>query len=121
MSRWYVLRSVRERTVFFFLMIRRPPRSTLFPYTTLFRSGGAQGKQLPEQGQFDGIGGLAAAVWAGHIGEEGVEIAAQLLYNRVRVGRHHGPPVITRRLESPHCHPRPNVFQLSASAHWPRS
>src|SRR6202162_6611868 len=27
------------RVVFFFLMIRRPPRSTLFPYTTLFRSG----------------------------------------------------------------------------------
>src|SRR5687768_18251217 len=25
---------------FFFLMIRRPPRSTLFPYTTLFRSRG---------------------------------------------------------------------------------
>src|SRR3989442_14351727 len=27
---------------FFFLMIRRPPRSTLFPYTTLFRSSIAQ-------------------------------------------------------------------------------
>src|SRR3712207_7259750 len=27
--------------MFFFLMIRRPPRSTLFPYTTLFRSAGA--------------------------------------------------------------------------------
>src|SRR5436190_13794749 len=26
------------RFLFFFLMIRRPPRSTLFPYTTLFRS-----------------------------------------------------------------------------------
>src|SRR2546430_15435519 len=26
---------------FFFLMIRRPPRSTLFPYTTLFRSRGS--------------------------------------------------------------------------------
>src|SRR3712207_7404549 len=26
--------------LFFFLMIRRPPRSTLFPYTTLFRSHG---------------------------------------------------------------------------------
>src|SRR5258708_38945605 len=26
--------------LFFFLMIRRPPRSTLFPYTTLFRSPG---------------------------------------------------------------------------------
>src|SRR5256886_13259089 len=29
-------------TRFFFLMIRRPPRSTLFPYTTLFRSPGPQ-------------------------------------------------------------------------------
>src|SRR5215467_15110189 len=28
--------------VFFFLMIRRPPRSTLFPYTTLFRSPASQ-------------------------------------------------------------------------------
>src|SRR5256885_15421521 len=28
---------------FFFLMIRRPPRSTLFPYTTLFRSLEGQG------------------------------------------------------------------------------
>src|SRR5688572_32626760 len=31
--------------VFFFLMLRRPPRSTLFPYTTLFRSD-------PEAAQF---------------------------------------------------------------------
>src|SRR5690606_41258021 len=30
----------RSRVLLFFLMIRRPPRSTLFPYTTLFRSGG---------------------------------------------------------------------------------
>src|SRR5258708_37534512 len=30
---------MRQRILFFFfLMIRRPPRSTLFPYTTLFRS-----------------------------------------------------------------------------------
>src|SRR3712207_6929657 len=29
--------------LFFFLMIRRPPRSTLFPYTTLFRSDGEVG------------------------------------------------------------------------------
>src|SRR5256885_11894551 len=28
----------RRDFIFFFLMIRRPPRSTLFPYTTLFRS-----------------------------------------------------------------------------------
>src|SRR2546427_12737865 len=30
---------MRLYSFFFFLMIRRPPRSTLFPYTTLFRSG----------------------------------------------------------------------------------
>src|SRR6476620_11980468 len=38
-----ILRSVESKRnqtePLFFLMIRRPPRSTLFPYTTLFRSG----------------------------------------------------------------------------------
>src|SRR2546421_3759942 len=34
---------MRISLVFFFLMIRRPPRSTLFPYTTLFRSPAARG------------------------------------------------------------------------------
>src|SRR2546430_1784807 len=33
-------------TFFFFLMIRRPPRSTLFPYTTLFRTAGEDQPQL---------------------------------------------------------------------------
>src|SRR5437588_4193714 len=32
---------------FFFLMIRRPPRSTLFPYTTLFRSRRSPGRDRP--------------------------------------------------------------------------
>src|SRR2546430_6206115 len=32
---------LRQNDCFFFLMIRRPPRSTLFPYTTLFRSDNA--------------------------------------------------------------------------------
>src|SRR3990167_6987394 len=40
---------------FFFLMIRRPPRSTLFPYTTLFRS---LGDRLPDR---PGDGGDAAS------------------------------------------------------------
>src|SRR2546429_4448862 len=31
-------------------MIRRPPRSTLFPYTTLFRSGDGRGRRLPPGG-----------------------------------------------------------------------
>src|SRR3712207_8545439 len=36
--------------MFFFLMIRRPPRSTLFPYTTLFRSGRDDGfgEEVPD-------------------------------------------------------------------------
>src|SRR5204862_7302078 len=33
-----MLYSVHAQLYFFFLMIRQPPRSTLFPYTTLFRS-----------------------------------------------------------------------------------
>src|SRR6266487_4736923 len=32
------LTKIKIIVLFFFLMIRRPPRSTLFPYTTLFRS-----------------------------------------------------------------------------------
>src|SRR3712207_9088374 len=34
----YILQLASTFSFFFFLMIRRPPRSTLFPYTTLFRS-----------------------------------------------------------------------------------
>src|SRR5256885_5223579 len=34
---------MRQLLFFFFLMIRRPPRSTLFPYTTLFRSRARRG------------------------------------------------------------------------------
>src|SRR2546430_17652158 len=51
-----------DRFFFFFLMIRRPPRSTLFPYTTLFRSDredvatmGVKGKDV-NIAKNDGIG-----------------------------------------------------------------
>src|SRR2546429_4711905 len=43
--------------LFFFLMIRRPPRSTLFPYTTLFRS-------LPSRGLSPSSGGAPAGLRA---------------------------------------------------------
>src|SRR3712207_9507846 len=39
--------------LFFFLMIRRPPRSTLFPYTTLFRSAILLTDGKPESGAED--------------------------------------------------------------------
>src|ERR1039458_4656127 len=43
-----------------FLMIRRPPRSTLFPYTTLFRSrkSGGTRRKVAVLGSGDGIGRL---------------------------------------------------------------
>src|SRR5688572_33134253 len=55
--------------LFFFLMIRRPPRSTLFPYTTLFRShrlqhfliqlelhrGGERGVAVDDLGDLRGV------------------------------------------------------------------
>src|SRR3712207_6853638 len=44
----------------FFLMIRRPPRSTLFPYTTLFRSRPAEGAVPPARGRV-GCGARAHA------------------------------------------------------------
>src|SRR5256886_14239060 len=36
-------------------MIRRPPRSTLFPYTTLFRSWGESTEQLALRGRIDDV------------------------------------------------------------------
>src|ERR1022692_1759213 len=42
---WMPRLSLLLGVFFFFLMIRRPPRSTLFPYTTLFRSMSRRRKQ----------------------------------------------------------------------------
>src|SRR3712207_7147314 len=57
---------------FFFLMIRRPPRSTLFPYTTLFRS------------TYDLLLGLLAwALWHGLLAAPGVAFAPAPLRARL--------------------------------------
>src|SRR3712207_8673669 len=58
----------------FFLMIRRPPRSTLFPYTTLFRSD-QLGRRQPDDRQADHhclAHGQAQAGVADRIEEEAV-------------------------------------------------
>src|SRR2546430_34943 len=52
--------------LFFFLMIRRPPRSTLFPYTTLFRSQELESLFAPMQRV---LRFLASRQVAGHLGE----------------------------------------------------
>src|SRR3712207_4093845 len=54
-------------------MIRRPPRSTLFPYTTLFRSTGADRSPDPEQRQLEQPYGpleLAALGVGSRLGDE---------------------------------------------------
>src|SRR3712207_8440099 len=68
--------------MFFFLMIRRPPRSTLFPYTTLFRS-------LPAAGRRQRAADAAAGV-AGHPrarGRPGPPRAGAVLPRRRRGGQ----------------------------------
>src|SRR5256885_9042872 len=56
---------------FFFLMIRRPPRSTLFPYTTLFRSGTAGPHDASNQAYLKELAARAKKV-------EGVHVLAAL-------------------------------------------
>src|SRR2546427_3073159 len=47
--------------IFFFLMIRRPPRSTLFPYTTLFRSHAAVLRAVGTSGTVNTLVAMARA------------------------------------------------------------
>src|SRR3989441_12436084 len=59
--------------LFFFLMIRRPPRSTLFPYTTLFRSD-PNFQQKVVDGLASGISGV-------------VDLANQAVQNKINSKR----------------------------------
>src|SRR6266542_7112255 len=49
--------------LFFFLMIRQPPRSTLFPYTTLFRSRRPAAPRRRARGPPSGANVTSAATW----------------------------------------------------------
>src|SRR5688572_31463985 len=77
---------------FFFLIIRRPPRSTLFPYTTLFRSS-KYPRLRPECHEPGGPSGRGAD-------ERGTDRACA---RRVLLLRRRGHP---RRLRSDHCRDR---------------
>src|SRR2546429_5385325 len=65
MSIYHCLAHAYDVFFFFFLMIRRPPRSTLFPYTTLFRSLQIRRASLffafQNEFQVDGQGNLLSA------------------------------------------------------------
>src|SRR2546430_4977907 len=93
-------------------MIRRPPRSTLFPYTTLFRSGIGY-RPLPDAGDARALFEFAALPWpeAGAIflawGAFAAASGAERLIGALVAGRNlsdamlHGPGVIaeTEQLE----------------------
>src|SRR3712207_7839728 len=96
---------------FFFLMIRRPPRSTLFPYTTLFRSvrrkpepGHEHGDDVAARG--DGLNNLATQPVVG------------LATGVQRAGRQHDDEVLglrdrkSTRLNSSHANISYAVFCL---------
>src|SRR2546430_6099910 len=63
--------------LFFFLMIRRPPRSTLFPYTTLFRSPDA-GDRVPGAQSGDGGRTRRPAPRRGDLGGRSEEHTSEL-------------------------------------------
>src|SRR3712207_7855954 len=94
---------------FFFLMIRRPPRSTLFPYTTLFRS---RADVVAQRHRVHTVGGPHA--------DAGVRVAlAQHQLLRHRVGERHRqgaaeavPDRKSTRLNSSHANISYAVFCL---------
>src|SRR5256885_16146474 len=71
--------------LFFFLMIRRPPRSTLFPYTTLFRSA-CYGADYAESGEVFARR-LASAANCSLALEQGGRVRAYLAAYRSRMAK----------------------------------
>src|SRR3712207_7565412 len=89
---------------FFFLMIRRPPRSTLFPYTTLFRSvhGDLLGQVAPGHRRGD-LGDVAHL--SGKIGGHHVHVVGEVLDRK------------STRLNSSHANISYAVFCLKKKKH----
>src|SRR3712207_8005523 len=84
-------------------MIRRPPRSTLFPYTTLFRSGRDDQVHLLE-GRLEVVGDLRAHAL-------GAAVVGLVVAGRERVGAEHEDRKSTR-LNSSHANISYAVFCL---------
>src|SRR3712207_8286871 len=91
-------------------MIRRPPRSTLFPYTTLFRSQDAQAACGEAAGGV-GVGRLRLALEPGEHGVR-VDIAAHAHVGLDEVGRPRAQDRKSTRLNSSHANISYAVFCL---------
>src|SRR3712207_8206659 len=96
-------------------MIRRPPRSTLFPYTTLFRSVVAVRRRLARR---HGRGGVGAdrVTGGGRLVGEAVDVQAVLA-----AGRRVGGDRKSTRLNSSHAHISYAVFCLKKKKQKPTS
>src|SRR3712207_8502377 len=95
-------------SIFFFLMIRRPPRSTLFPYTTLFRSP-IEGSGVDPSGssaRASGFGLLAGLVFPEELRRGRIEHALVFAYPYTRSDRK------STRLNSSHANISYAVFCL---------
>src|SRR3712207_8018687 len=78
-------------------MIRRPPRSTLFPYTTLFRSGTDRGQRVLDEQETEVLGGgdpeTDPRVW------DAVALGGQRAAVLAEVAQHDVRPPLLHRLE----------------------
>src|SRR3712207_4400625 len=114
---------------FFFLMIRRPPRSTLFPYTTLFRSyaevvGDGEQPGLESVVGVEGLeavvgaqerllykildGDLTPRIWVEDAADEPLVAANQLLVGAyVAVQGSRDKVIVVQRLAPDRQHPKP--------------
>src|SRR3712207_7534565 len=77
-------------------MIRRPPRSTLFPYTTLFRSPGRVRDDVRPRDRQVGVQGVDAA-----LGGRAVDVAAQVHHGGAVLQRQEGVPETFGDVEGP--------------------
>src|SRR3712207_8120963 len=101
--------------MFFFLMIRRPPRSTLFPYTTLFRSPHAVGDRVVGRAGGSGVpcALVRRAAVALRAGVRGARLGRGRLSAVVRGGRSGDPrDRKSTRLNSSHANISYAVFCL---------
>src|SRR5256885_9776741 len=88
--------------LFFFLMIRRPPRSTLFPYTTLFRSPAAVTPPSPSgTPTIERLARLAARSEE-HTSElqSPCNLVCRLLLEKKKISRHHSTLYCRSRITS---------------------
>src|SRR6266480_5710631 len=76
---------------FFFLMIRRPPRSTLFPYTTLFRSSASGDPVADQRGSVGTVAGFCGARLEEHTSglQSHVNLVCRLLLEKKKNKKEH--------------------------------